>query len=78
MFNPLSDDISLLSEVELEQKIIELCRKYWQTRNPQVQVQISNMLEMYKEEAYFRRAKQYAKQNEENGESGLDSLINIS
>jgi hypothetical protein len=36
------------------------------------------MLEMYKEEAYFRRAKQYAKQNEENGESGLDSLINIS
>ena len=79
MFNPLSDDISLLSEVELEQKIIELGRKYWQTRNPQVQVQISIVLEIYKEEAHTRRAIEYNRQkDQENGESGLDSLINIS
>jgi hypothetical protein len=78
MFNPLVDDFSKLSESELEQKIIELGRKYWQTRNPQVQMQISNILEMYKEEAHARRARSYVKQNEDNSNSGLDNLINIS
>jgi hypothetical protein len=33
---------------------------------------------MYKEEARARRAKQYLKAQQQNGDNGLDSLINIS
>ena len=49
------------------------------TSNPGVQHQIANFLEIYKQEARTRRAIEYERQkNQENGESGLDSLINIS
>ena len=48
------------------------------TNNPQVQEQISAILDMYQEENRARRAKSYLQQNEQNGESGLDSLINVS
>ena len=78
MFNPLVDDFSQLSDPVLEDKIVELGRKYWLTRNPQVQMQISNILEMYKAEAQARRARAYLKQNENNDNNGLDSLINVS
>tara|TARA_B110000503_G_C7169155_1_gene423440 strand:+ start:6462 stop:6698 length:237 start_codon:yes stop_codon:yes gene_type:complete len=78
MFNPLVDDFSKLSDTVLEEKIVELGRKYWQTRNPQVQMQISSILEMYKDEARVRRAIAYQRQNENNDNNGLDSLINVS
>jgi hypothetical protein len=79
MFNPLVDNFSKLSDNEVEEKISELGRKYWMTRNPEVQMQISTILEMYKSEANVRRAIEYNRQkNEQNGESGLDSLINVS
>ena len=48
------------------------------THNPQVQEQIAAILDMYQQENSSRRAKQYQKQQEQNGEKGLDSLINIS
>jgi hypothetical protein len=48
------------------------------THNPQVQEQISAILDMYREESRARRAKQYLQQTQQNGKSGLDSLINIS
>ena len=41
-------------------------------------MQISNILEMYKAEAQARRARAYLKQNENNDNNGLDSLINVS
>ena len=77
MFNPLVNDFSQLSDAEVEQKIIELGRKYWQARNPQLQEQISTILEMYKQEIHSRRAKQALK-NQEDGDNSLDSLINVS
>lgn len=77
MFNPLVDDFSKLPDNEIENKIVELGRKYWQARNPQLQQQIAVMLEMYKEEARSRRSKAYQKHNEDD-QNGLDSLINIS
>lgn len=78
MFNPLVDSFSDLSDSELEAKTVELSRKYFQTANPQLQMQIAAILEMYKEEVRSRREKQYLQQTQNNGESGLDSLINIS
>jgi len=78
MFNPLVDDFSELTDTEIENKIIELGKKYWQARNPQLQAQIATILEMYKEEARSRRAKAYQKQNNQDLDNGLDNLINVS
>ena len=77
MFNPLVDNFSQLSDAEIEEKIIELGRKYWQARNPQLQSQIATILEMYKQEAGARRANERLRQ-QENGDNDLDSLINVS
>lgn len=77
MFNPLVDNINSLSDAELDQKINDLTRKYFQTNNPQVHAQIAAILDMYKEEMRARRARQQLQQ-QENGDSDLDNLINIS
>lgn len=76
MFNPLAN-ISDLTDLEIENKISDLGRKYFQTNNPQVQSQIAVLLEMYKEESYTRRALA-AQRERENGENSLDSLIKVS
>lgn len=79
MFNPLVDSLADLSINELENKIVVLQRRYFMTNNPGVQHQISNFLEIYKQEVQDRRAIEYERQNNQNNnESGLDSLINIS
>jgi|TARA_B110000977_G_scaffold160285_1_gene204610 hypothetical protein len=78
MFNPLVDSFTVLSDAEVEQKMLELQRKYFMSANPQVQSQITAILDMYLEENRSRRAKQYVQQQEQNGEKGLDSLINVS
>lgn len=79
MFNPLTN-ISDLTDLEIENKISDLGRKYFQTNNPQLQSQIAVLLEMYKEESYTRRAlaAQRERENNENGENSLDSLIKVS
>lgn len=77
MFNPLVDDFSKLTDPEVETKISELGRKYFMSRNPQVQMQIATLLDMYKEEMRARRARAQ-QQSLQNGNSDLDSLINIS
>jgi hypothetical protein len=78
MFNPLVDSFNDLTDTEVESKIVELQRKYFQTNNPGLQQQIATILEMYKEEARARRAREYQRQIDNNGEEGLDNLINIS
>lgn len=79
MINPLIDSLADLSINELEEKIVVLQRRYFMTANPGVQHQISNFLEIYKQEVQTRRAVEYERQkNQENGESGLDDLINVS
>lgn len=79
MLNPLVDSLADLTINELEEKIIVLQRRYFMTANPGVQSQISNFLEIYKQEVQTRRAVEYERQkNQENGENGLDSLINVS
>ena len=79
MLNPLVDSLAGLTITELENKVVELQRKYFMSHNPQVQAQIATILYIYKEEAQTRRAIEYERQkNQENGENGLDSLINVS
>jgi ribosomal protein L29 len=76
MFNPLTDNFSELSDNELESKILELSKKYFQSRNPQLQQQVGTILEMLKEESKTRRAKAIAPKDDD--ENSLDNLINIS
>jgi hypothetical protein len=79
MFNPLVDSFNELTDLEIDQKISELSRKYYQTHNPQVQMQIATLLDMYKQEMLSRRARQrIEQQNQDNGENDLDSLIKVS
>ena len=65
MFNPLVDDFSVLSDSEVEDKVAELGRKYFS-------------LEMFKDEARSRRASALLRQQQDNGDSGLDNLIKVS
>lgn len=79
MINPLVDSLSDLTVTQLEEKTIDLQRKYFMTNNPQVQEQISNILEIYQIEVQTRRAIEYQRQkDQQNGENDLDSLINVS
>jgi hypothetical protein len=77
MFNPLVDSFDQLTDTQIDERIQELGRKYWMTRNPDVQGQIAVVLEMFKQEAASRRAKAFQKM-QENGDNDLDNLINVS
>lgn len=76
VINPLLEDLSNLKDAEIENKIQDLSKKYWQARNPDVKMQIANFLNIYKEELTTRRAKaweqQYQKRNKD-----LDDLIQV-
>jgi len=77
MFNPLVDRIDDLTDTELENKINDLSKKYFMSKNPQVHSQIAAILDMYKEELRARRARAQLKQ-QNNNDDDLDNLINIS
>jgi len=78
--HPLFENTQSLSDSELEEKIMQLNRKYFQTQNLQVRDQISLLLDSYKLELEARRQRQKLEQEkqQENGESGLDNLIKVS
>lgn len=79
MLNPLVDSLEEFTLNELEAKIHDLQRKYFMTNNQQVQEQMSNILEIYKEELSTRRAIEFQRQkDQDNGGSGLDKLIKVS
>ena len=74
--HPLAEDFSQLKDAEIESKILDLSKKYWATRNPSVQNQISMLLEMYNAEMGIRSAKVWQQQYQ-NRDKGLDKLINV-
>jgi hypothetical protein len=77
MSHPLSEDFGQLKDAEIEQRIQDLSKKYWQTQNANVQRQITMFLDMYKTEMQHRRQQQlnqlYQKRSKD-----LDNLINVS
>jgi hypothetical protein len=76
MFNPLVDNLTELSDEELQKKISDLTRRYWQTKNPHLQGQIINILEMFKQEQQIRQTKKSANLSDSDNPD-LDNLINI-
>jgi hypothetical protein len=75
--HPLVHDLEKLKENELENKIQELSKKYFQAHNLGMQQQIILILETYKEELAKRRAKIWQEQYQKR-DTDLDSLINVS
>jgi ribosomal protein L29 len=74
--HPLVNDLSNLKDAELENKITELTKKYFSSRNPSLQQQIIMVLETYKEELARRQQLAYEKMvNSRNKD--LDKLINV-
>jgi hypothetical protein len=77
MIHPLAEDFGQLKDIEVENRLQDLTKKYWLTNNPQVRHQISTLLEIYKEELNYRRTKAFQQQYQ-NRDKGLDNLIKVS
>jgi hypothetical protein len=77
MFHPLITDLQSLSDAQVEDKISNLQRKYFQTYNLDLKNQISMTLDMYKEELKHRRFLAVQKFKEQNSNNDLDNLINV-
>lgn len=76
MIHPLVNELSTLKDNEIEEKILDLSKKYWFTRNPDVQFQIRMLLDQFNEELRVRRNKAIQQQYE-NRNQELDKLIKI-
>lgn len=74
--HPLIGNLDHLKDAEIENKINELTTRYFQTRNPGVQRQITAMLDTYKEEIGRRRQAEYQKIMN-NRDKDLDKLIKV-
>ena len=74
--HPLVDNLSYLKDAELENKINDLTRKYFQTYNFSVQAQVIAVLDSYNEELNKRRMVEYEKMMNTR-DKGLDKLINV-
>jgi len=77
--HPLFENTESLETSDIENKLTQLNRKYWQTSNPQLQQQIVMLIDGYKLELESRRAKEkLVQQSQENGDNNLDNLIKVS
>jgi hypothetical protein len=74
--HPLAEDYSNLKDAEIEARLQDLSKKYWMARNPDLKMQIANILNIYKEEISVRRAKAWEQQYQKR-DKGLDNLIQI-
>jgi hypothetical protein len=76
MFHPFQPELEDLTIPQVEEKILDLTKKYHSTANPQVKDQIATFLEIYRTELQVKLAKQ--KLDQDNDNKDLDNLINIS
>jgi len=75
--HPLVDNLNLLKDSELENKINDLTGKYFTARNFELQRQIVMVLDTYKEELSRRKHLEYEKMMNSRNKD-LDKLINVS
>jgi len=74
MFNPLADNFEDLTDSQIQEKVQDLTRRYYQTRNPGLQNQIAVMLDMFRQEQTTRM---YRQKQQDDDDPDLDNLINI-
>ena len=76
MFHPLTEDFTNLKDAEIEAKVNDLSKKYWQSQNAAVKHQISVFLDIYKTELSVRRAKSFEQAYQKRNKD-LDSLVKV-
>jgi hypothetical protein len=74
--HPLAGSFENLKDSEIEEKITDLTKKYFMTSNFEVQMQISSLLENYKEEIGKRRQLQLQRLMQKS-EKSIDNLVKI-
>lgn len=75
MFHPLEQDLTELKDAEIEQKLIELNKKYYtaaRVGSRDLLTQLSTFITIYRQELSKRNA-----QKLKNGNDDLDQLINV-
>ncbi len=75
MFHPLAGDLSTLKDNEIEEKLIDLNKKYYAAArlgSRDVLTQLSTLITMYREELKLRYAKKSQQDDDE-----LGQLINV-
>lgn len=76
MLHPFTEDLSLLKDNELEEKVQELTRKYYQASRlgkPELLTQIATFVTIYKDEL----SKRYRERTQAELNGDLDQLINV-
>jgi hypothetical protein len=74
--HPLISHLEDLKDSEIDSKINDLTKKYFQSMNPQLRQQVAMALDSYKEEQAKRRQAEWQKMVD-NRDKNLDKLINI-
>ena len=77
MLHPFSEDTKDLTVSELQEKLSDLSKKYFQTHNPQVKEQIGTFIEFYKQEILIKEQK-LRQEEQKNGDLDLANLIIVS
>ena len=77
MLHPFSEDTKDLTVSELQEKLSDLSKKYFQTHNPQLKEQIGTFIEFYKQEILIKEQK-LRQEEQKNGDLDLDNLIKVS
>jgi|TARA_B110000305_G_C19449167_1_gene646720 hypothetical protein len=77
MSHPLLENLTVLSEADLQERLSSISTKYWQTQNPDVRSQMIVIIDELKYELRLRSSKP-VENTEDNGDNSLDNLINIS
>lgn len=75
MFHPLAEDYTKLKESEIEERLQDLSRKYFQAQNSSVKQQIAIFIDIYKSELQSRRLRTFETQQKNNKD--LDKLIKV-
>lgn len=76
MEHPLQEDLSHLKEIDIENKIQDLSRKYWiayKMGNRDLLTQVDIFIKIYKEELM----KRYNERSKKEFDGDLDQLINV-
>ena len=77
MSHPLLENLTVLSEADLQERLSSISTKYWQTQNTDVRSQMIVIIDELKYELRLRSSKP-VENTEDNGDNSLDNLINIS
>jgi hypothetical protein len=76
MEHPFQEDFSELKDIEIEQKIQDISKKYWiayKTGNKDLLTQLDTFLIIYKQEL----SKRYLERSKDQFNGDLDQLINV-